>query len=250
MTNNSGTGRHGSSARSSTTGQSTPDSDSSATQRIPTGAHTAQHAAEQQTGYDTLDRSEVLTRQKQRFGGIKWGSAFFGWLTATGVTVVLTALASAAGTAFGLTTTGPEQAGDQLEQAAQDPSTVQTAGLITAIVVLVVLLVAYYCGGYVAGRMARFNGLKQGLAVWLWAVFIAIIAALVVAVAGSKFNILAKLNGLPRLPVDEGTMTTFGIITALVAVAAALIGALLGGTAGMRFHRRVDRTDVEQEPVA
>jgi uncharacterized membrane protein YfcA len=35
-------------------------------------------------------------------------------------------------------------------------------------------------------------------------------------------------------------------VTALVAVAAALIGALLGGLAGMRFHRKVDRTDIEQ----
>ena len=28
-------------------------------------------------------RSEVLDRQKERFGGFKWGAAFFGWLTAT-----------------------------------------------------------------------------------------------------------------------------------------------------------------------
>jgi hypothetical protein len=230
----------------SPTEQKTEESDHSAPQRVPAGARTAEQAADQRTGYDTLDRHQVLNRQKERFGGIKWGSAFFGWLTATGVTVVLTALAAAAGTAFGLTTTDPRQAGDQLGQAAQAPSTVQTAGVVTAIVVLVVLLVAYYCGGYVAGRMARFNGLKQGLAVWLWAVVIAIVAALVVAVAGSKFNILAKLNGLPRLPVDEGTLTTYGIVTALVAVAAALIGALLGGLAGMRFHRKVDRTDIEQ----
>ena len=261
MTNTTGEGRDENRLATSTTDQNTqdtpdspdsrdtPDHDRKAPQRVPSGARTAEQAAEQRTGFDTLDRKEVLARQKQRFGGIKWGSAFFGWLTATGVTVVLTALAAAAGTAFGLTTTDPQQAGNQVSQAAQDPSTVKTAGLVTAIVVLVVLLVAYYCGGYVAGRMARFNGLKQGLAVWLWALVIAIVAALVVAVAGSKYNILAKLNGLPRLPVDEGSMTTFGIVTALVAVAAALIGALLGGLAGMRFHRKVDRTDVEQEPA-
>ena len=36
------------------------------------------------------------------------------------------------------------------------------------VVAAVVLFVAYVCGGYVAGRMARFDGIKQGLAVWGW----------------------------------------------------------------------------------
>ena len=44
-----------------------------------------------------------------------------------------------------------------------------TVGIVGAIIVAVVLLVSYYAGGYVAGRMARFDGAKQGLAVWLWA---------------------------------------------------------------------------------
>src|SRR5215218_6481110 len=104
---------------------------------------------------------EVVRQQKERFGGIKWGSAFFGWLTATGTALLLTALAAAAGTAFGLANT-PGGAG----QAAEHPAAVQTAGLVSAIIVLAVLFLAYYCGGYVAGRMARFNGARQGVAVW------------------------------------------------------------------------------------
>ncbi|RII86453.1 hypothetical protein DZF95_17230, partial [Clavibacter michiganensis] len=38
------------------------------------------------SGHDTL-RQDVLAREKDRFGGIKFGSAFFGWLTATGTAV-------------------------------------------------------------------------------------------------------------------------------------------------------------------
>jgi hypothetical protein len=188
-------------------------------------------------------RREVVRQQKERFGGIKWGSAFFGWLTATGTGLLLTALATAAGTAFGLARTpgGAGQAAEQAGQAVQDPATAQTAGLVSAIVVLAILFLAYYCGGYVAGRMARFNGMKQGIAVWLWALLIAAIVAVLVGIAGSQFNILANLNSLPRLPVGEGDLTTGGIITALVALAASLGGAILGGLAGMRFHRRVDR---------
>jgi hypothetical protein len=188
-------------------------------------------------------RREVVRQQKERFGGIKWGSAFFGWLTATGTALLLTALAAAAGTAFGLATTpgGAGQAAEQAGQAAQDPATAQTAGLVSAIVVLAILFLAYYCGGYVAGRMARFNGMRQGVAVWLWALLIAAIVAVLAGIAGSQFNILANLNSLPRLPIGEGVLTTSGVIVALVALAASLGGAILGGLAGMRFHRRVDR---------
>jgi len=109
-----------------------------------------------------------------------------------------------------------------------------------------VLFVAYYCGGYVAGRMARFNGLRQGLAVWLWAVVIAVVMAVLVAVAGSNYNVLSKLNSFPRIPVSEGNLTTGGIIALVVVAVGSLAGALLGGLAGMRFHRRVDKAGLGQ----
>jgi hypothetical protein len=72
-------------------------------------------------------------------------------------------------------------------------------------------------------------------------VVIAIVVAALGALAGSQFDVLANLNGLPRLPINEGTLTTGGIIAALLALAAALAGAILGGLAGMRYHRKVDR---------
>src|ERR687897_511699 len=46
------------------------------------------------------DRREVVARQKEEFGGIKFGAAFFGWLAATGMAVLLTAIVAAAGTAL------------------------------------------------------------------------------------------------------------------------------------------------------
>jgi hypothetical protein len=89
--------------------------------------------------------------------------------------------------------------------------------------------------------MARFNGLKQGLGVWLWAVIIAILAAGAGMLAGARFDILARVNSLPRPPLSQGTLNTGGIILAIGIVVVSLIGALLGGLAGMRYHRRVDR---------
>jgi hypothetical protein len=193
-------------------------------------------------------RREVVARQQERFGGIKWGSAFFGWLTAAGTALLLSALASAAGITFGLASTAVEigSAADQVGAAAQNPEAVQTAGITGAIVILVIVVIAYYCGGYVAGRMARFGGAKQGIAVWLWAVIVAVVVAVLAAVAGSQFNILATLNSLPRLPIGEGDLTAGGIIAVAVAVAASLGGAILGGLAGMRFHRKVDRAGFDR----
>jgi membrane associated rhomboid family serine protease len=174
----------------------------------------------------------VVQREKERYGGIKWGSAFFGWLTATGTAVILTALLAAAGTAVGVA--NDTSAGEAARQA-------DTIGIIGGIALLLVLLIAYYCGGYVAGRMARFNGVKQGIAVWLWALAIAVVVAVTGALLGTKFDVLARLNGFPRIPVNEGALTTGGLIAILVAVAAALVGAVSGGLAGMRFHRKVDK---------
>ena len=202
---------------------------------------------EHDTGYDErrgtyppregVGRRDVVAREKEVHGGIKWGSAFFGFLTATGVGVLLTALVVAAGVAIGLANgTGTGQVRNQATQAAG------TVGLVGGIILLVILFVAYFCGGYVAGRMARFDGLKQGLAVWLWAVLIAVLLAVLATVGGNQYNVLFQLNSFPRIPVSEGSLTTAGVIAAVVVVVASLVGALLGGLAGMRFHRRVDRT--------
>lgn len=178
-------------------------------------------------------REEVVAREKSEFGGMKFGSAFFGWLTAMGMTVLLTALVAGAGAALGL--------GAQVdpEQAAQENA--DTIGIAGAIAVLVILLLSYYCGGYVAGRMARFSGLKQGVAVWLWALIVAVVIAIISAIAGAQWNVLANVNTFPRLPFNEGELTAAGIITAVGALLVSLAGAILGGLAGMRYHRKVDR---------
>ena len=78
---------------------------------------------------------------------------------------------------------------------------------------------------------------------WLWALIIAVVVAVLGLIAGAQFDVLANLNGFPRLPVNEGDLTVAGIITALLLLGVSLLGAVLGGLAGMRFHRKVDRVD-------
>ncbi|MDQ0736084.1 hypothetical protein [Arthrobacter agilis] len=187
-------------------------------------------------------RDDVVAAEKERFGGIKFGSAFFGWLTAIGLTVILSALAAAIGVGIGASTSGT--AGEAANQAQENA---QTLGIVSGIVLAVILFIAYYCGGYVAGRMARFDGAKQGIAVWLWGIIVAIVLAILAAVAGNQFNVLEQVQGQPAIPVDGSALTASGLIGLAIAILVPLIGAVLGGKAGMRFHRRVDQVGIDHQ---
>jgi uncharacterized membrane protein YdbT with pleckstrin-like domain len=184
----------------------------------------------------SLDRRAVVQREKEEYGGVKVGLAFFGWLTATGTAVMLATMLAAAGIVIAVAT--HTSASEASSQVGQDPRTV---GMLAGVMLLVVLFVAYYCGGYVAGRMARFNGVRQGLAVWLWAVLTMAMVAVLAALAGSQYDMLSELSNLPRIPVSSGSLTTGGLIALPVAALGSLAGALTGGQAGMRFHRKVDK---------
>jgi hypothetical protein len=211
--------------------------------RLVMAFHLRRHAdtePEASPAAQRLDRREVVARERKLYGGVKVGAAFFGWLTATGLAVLLTALLAAAGVAVSLATgTDVEGAADR---AAGDPETIGAAG---AIVLLAIFFVAYYCGGYVAGRMARFNGFRQGFAVWVWAVVMAVVVAALVVLGADQYNVLLDLNNFPRIPVDEGDLTTSGVVAAVAVALVSLLGAVLGGSAGMRFHRKVDRAGID-----
>jgi hypothetical protein len=175
---------------------------------------------------------DAVDRQHDRFGGIKWGAAFFGWLSANGLAVLLVALLSAAGVAIGLTQGVPST-----QEAAQQADTIGIAG---GIALLVVLFLAYLAGGYVAGRMARFDGARQGVAVWVIGLLVVLALAVLGTVLGAQYNVLQQLN-LPRIPIGEGTATTAGIVALVAVLLVTLLAAVLGGKMGERYHRKIDR---------
>src|SRR3954451_18508044 len=123
---------------------------------------------------------DSVAAQRARFGGLKWGAAFFGWLSANGLAVLLLALLSATGVAIGLTN-GLDSADEAAQQA-------DTLGLAGGIAILVVLFLAYLAGGYVAGRMARFDGVRQGLAVWVIGLIVVLLLALAGVVLFAQYN--------------------------------------------------------------
>jgi uncharacterized membrane protein YfcA len=92
--------------------------------------------------------------------------------------------------------------------------------------------------------MARFDGVRQGIAVWVIGLLVVIALAVLGLVLGSKYNVLQSLN-LPRIPIGEGTATTAGIIALVAVLVVTLVGAILGGRLGERYHRRIDRVGLE-----
>jgi hypothetical protein len=109
---------------------------------------------------------------------------------------------------------------------------------------VLVVAIGYYAGGYVAGRMSRFDGGRQGFGAWAIGLIMTIVLAAAGAIAGSEYNLLGDLD-LPRIPINEGSLATGGGI----ALALILIAAVGGGKVGERYHRQGRRCRTPPEPL-
>jgi len=193
----------------------------------------AQDPSWAQSDRGDTDYDSVRAREKEAFGGLKLGSALFGWLTAVGATVILIGIVAAVAV------------GTDLREVIEG----QTSGqdrIVGIIVLVAVLFVAYYCGGYVAGRMARFNGVRQGVGVWLWSVLIAAAVTALAAFTDENNRVIQELD-LSTAALDFDNITQDSLIVLAIVLGVSLFGAIVGGLAGMRFHRRVDRAGFDSD---
>jgi len=165
------------------------------------------------------------------YRGFKFGAAFFGWLIAIAMSVLLLAAVAAAalGTAQVLDYTSSD--------AKADPG----AAAITAAAVSVFMLsLAFYAGGYVAGRLARFDGGRQGFGVWMIALLVSVLAAGGGVLLDHQYDFIADINR-PDVALTNDTLTMGGIVAAAALVLLTLVAAILGGKAGKRYHDKIDR---------
>jgi hypothetical protein len=188
---------------------------------------------------------ELRWRERQEFGGrIQWEAVFFGLLSAIGLMASLVAMVVG-----GLVATDVMSFHDT---AASLVDHVMTAG---GVIPAAILALGYLTGGYVAARMARFDGWRQGLGIWLLSVGIGVAVAITAWIAGGDLNPVKSIT-LPSNPIDEGPLSHSGWIILAAALLVALAFALIGGILGERFHRAVDQAGVdmpmmdEPEPVA
>jgi len=172
----------------------------------------------------------VRARQREEFGGVNWGAAFFGWLVAIGLGALLVGLLAAMGAAVGLTELSETEAAGNASE----------LGIGGAIALLVALGVAYLFGGYVAGRMSRFDGARQGMGAWLIGLIVTVVLAIAGALLGAEYNVLERLD-LPALPVGDTELASGGALALALVVLVTLVAAVVGGKAGEQYHRKVDR---------
>jgi len=176
------------------------------------------------------DMSAVRARQREEFGGVNWGAAFFGWLVAVGLGALLVGFLAAAGAAVGVTDLADSDAAGNARE----------IGIGGAIGLLAALAIAYSCGGYVAGRMSRFDGARQGLGSWLIGMIVTVVLAIAGALLGAEYNVLEQLD-LPALPAGDSELASGGVLALVLVVLGTLLAALVGGKAGERYHSKVDR---------
>lgn len=112
-----------------------------------------------------------------------------------------------------------------------------------AVALSVLIFFAYLVGGYAAGRMARFAGVKQGIAVWLWQIMVLILGSLATFLAPQLFQ-----NGVASLSLQKlmGGDFANGLLAVLLVLALSFLGAILGGLCGRLYHRRVDKYPSDQ----
>ncbi|MBA3232803.1 MAG: hypothetical protein H0T17_02465 [Propionibacteriales bacterium] len=181
---------------------------------------------------------EAEGRRREEFGGFNIGAGFFGWLVAVALTILIASIVGAVAAAVGRSlnvdrTDAERQAG--------------TFGLATAIALVVILMIAYYAGGYVAGRMSRYDGGRQGVGVWLIGLFITLVAVGIGYAFGNEYNIFDRVD-LPSIPIPNDTLSRGGLITLAAVLIATLLAALAGGRMGQRYHRKIDRVGLQGEP--
>jgi uncharacterized membrane protein YdbT with pleckstrin-like domain len=177
-------------------------------------------------------KTSTATEVNPVFRGFKSGAAFFGWLIAIGLTVLLTGVLSAIAAAVDYAITIDRSMAEE---------NAGTIGLVSGILLVLMMAIAYYNGGYVAGRLARFDGARQGLGVWAIGLIVTLVVAGIGALAGSQYDVLDRVD-LPSIPIADEDLTTGSLILGAAVLVISLLAAVIGGKAGQRYHKRIDNS--------
>jgi MFS family permease len=181
----------------------------------------------------TAEPYSGVAAARDRFGGLDIPAGLAGALTALASVGILTTLVGAV--------IGTIGSPDNLTRDTQElPIWSLAAGVG-------VLFAAYSIGGWVAGRMARYDGARNGFTTGIWTLL------LVAAFAGLDAWIGAEYNGLFHLTRPDwwswDALTWETLIAIGAGIVAVFVGGTIGGMWGERYHRRADRTVVATPPT-
>src|ERR671916_1356021 len=201
--------------------------------RVPGHPDTTRDATPYPRGYfeATEEREDRL---RHMYGGVDWLASFLGLVFAIVLGALFSAIAGLVLIPFGI---APDLSGGQIG-----------ASAITGLALLGVLIfLTYFFGGYVAGRLARFDGGRNGVMVIVWTFIVVLILALAALVfsgflpGGAPGRIANIFDGVLSTARNLAEAGLVGIVTGLAAVLIALLGGILGGRLGSRYHTEIDR---------
>lgn len=171
-----------------------------------------------------------LVQARRRFGGVDGPASLAGALTALGTAVLVAGVLAAIG-----------RTGYQL--GLEDD--VEPAGLFAGAMTLVV---SFLLGGWVAGRIARYDGGRNGALTAVWFAALAAAASVLGVLAGREFDVLANVH-LPRWFSSEARSAA-ALLSAVAGLSIAALCGWLGGRAGERWHRQADALIAHARPGA
>jgi hypothetical protein len=203
--------------------------------RTPPGYGTAaQDSGSYPRGYFEA-AEEREDRLRDMYGGVDWLASFLGFVFAAIVGALFSLIAGLVLAPLGFSFNVGGEIG---------------AAVITGLVLVAVLVfLTYFFGGYVAGRLARFDGGRNGAMLILWTLAVALLAAL----AGGIFSnfLPAGISEGIRSFIQNDVLSTIGNLSQLGVIGivifagsllVALLGGFLGGRLGSRYHAEIDRT--------
>jgi uncharacterized membrane protein len=174
-------------------------------------------------------------RLRDMYGGVDWLASFLGFVFVLVAGAIFSLIAGLVLGPLGFSLSLGDQIG---------------AAIITGLVLVGILVfLTYFFGGYVAGRLARFDGGRNGAMLLLWSGLTILVVALVNAILSSFLPsaISEDINSFIQndLLSTIGSLSQLGVVGIVVFVGAlllALLGGFLGGRLGSRYHAEIDRT--------
>lgn len=172
------------------------------------------------------DRMELAN--EAGFSKVSPGSVLAGVLVAYGAFAVLAAIAGGILNAMGV------------DINAFSENDWRDYGLVTGIAAGLILFLSYLYGGYVAGRMARRAGAANGVGVFVLGI---LVAAGVGAAIGSQTGADGVVDNLRSIgvPTSGDQLRSIGTIAGIGSLLAMLLGSVIGGMNGERWHGKLMR---------
>lgn len=176
------------------------------------------------------DMSENTEHRTIR-GSVAWVPVLTGVVVALGAMLLLSA---AVGAVLVVVDALPVDSGEEAE-----------LGIGGSIALVLGLFLSYVWGGYTAGRMARGQGVRNGLLVAVGALLVALAAAGGARAADLNTNLNVPWTS-DRLPIEEEVIVDWGILLGVASLLAMAAGGAYGGYRGVRWHSALEQKELER----